>query len=390
MRLCKGWFKCRKVRMSLFRQPPHPYSGHFYVIDLARGLAAFAVLFYHYQFFYYLKSVVRELTPNEARTEPLYQWLFVLYDYGYAAVNLFWMISGFVFAAVYISRKVSTRDFVVRRFARLYPLHFLTLCVVAVLQAISMRMTGQFQIYPMNDVYHFILNLFFASFWGLQKGPSFNAPIWSVSVEVLVYGLFWIMRPYIFRYGLIGPALLAVIAWFLAFHTPGHLPLLRQCVFYFFTGSAIFIAYAQWKARPKLLASVAVCVGVSGAISIMVLPTQFLSIGIPLLLVAILLICCALEAASFGDHIHGLRWFGDATYGMYLWHIPTQIITLLVFSRVEGARSVITQPWFLAAFLLTVITLARLSFVFFEDPARARLNRFAKPRRPPTPSIAPS
>ena len=76
---------------------------------------------------------------------------------------MFYAISGFVFAYVYLStnEKVSGKEFFVNRFARLYPLHFATLIIVAILQLINWGTTNFFQIVHYNDFYHFILQLFF-------------------------------------------------------------------------------------------------------------------------------------------------------------------------------------------------------------------------------------
>jgi peptidoglycan/LPS O-acetylase OafA/YrhL len=378
--------------MSLFEQPPNPEPGRLHVIDLARGLAAFAVLFYHYQFFYYTEPVIRTLTQAEARSEPYYRWLSLLYDHGNFAVQFFWLISGFVFAAVYIGSKKTTREFVVARVARLYPLHLVTLCVVAALQAISLNMTGQFQIYPKNDVYHFVLNLFFASFWGLQKGPSFNAPIWSVSLEVLVYGLFWLTLPILFRRGVVGPAALAAVAWVAAFLIPGHLPLLRECVFYFFAGATTYLLFRQWHGTPAILFGAALCFGIAGVAVLMTVATPFalLAAGVPGVLIGALLACCGVEAIPLGRHAARTRWIGDLTYGTYLWHIPIIIVILLVFSRVEGSRAVANQPWFLLAFLVLVVAVARLSFILIEKRAGNWIRQFELPRKSPAPSAEPS
>ena len=61
--------------------------------------------------------------------------------------------------------------FFINRFARLYPLHFATLILVAVLQIINLSLSNTFQIVPINDFYHFTLNLFFISDLGaIEKG----------------------------------------------------------------------------------------------------------------------------------------------------------------------------------------------------------------------------
>lgn len=347
------------------------------VVDLARGIAAFAVLFYHYQFLYYIAPGIRSLRPEESVTQPHYALLWVLYDYGYCAVNFFWMLSGFVFSAVYTARITTMRSFFVNRFARLYPLHLITLCAVAALQAISWKITGQFQIIAINDAYHFVLNLFLASFWGLQKGPSFNAPIWSVSVEVLVYGMFWITLPFLYRRGVLGPIFLAGLGWVAAFIIPGHLSLLRQCVFYFFSGAVIYMVFNCLRLQSKIIFIISGFLATMGAAILVNSAENTLSIAVPCLLAALLFACCGLEGSPFGKKIEKFNWFGDATYGMYLWHIPLLIVILTIFHIKPGVRLVITETWFLIGYLATVVTIARISFIYLERPARERLRRLA-------------
>lgn len=151
------------------------------------------------------------ISPQALVGQPLGAIFGILYQHGHFAVQFFWLISGFVFATVYENSAATTRQFFIARFARLYPLHLITLVIVAILQAISIRTTGHSLIYENNDLWHLMLNLAFISAWGLERGYSFNGPIWSVSIELLVYALFWTFRRPLFRWGLVGPALLTFV-----------------------------------------------------------------------------------------------------------------------------------------------------------------------------------
>ena len=167
---------------------------YYHLIDCFRTFAALAVVFHHYQHFYFFggsKNSSSYLTSANISEQPFYQNLYYLYEVGASGVQFFWVISGFIFASVYFSRKVTGKEFFISRFARLYPLHFLTLMVILCLQIISSLVYGFFQIYEFNDVTHFILNIFFMSSWGFESGASYNGPIWSVSVEILVYLVFF-------------------------------------------------------------------------------------------------------------------------------------------------------------------------------------------------------
>src|SRR5215831_11263584 len=48
-------------------------------------------------------------------------------SYGYAAVGLFYTLSGFVLAHTYLGRQTDLRAFYVARFARVYPLYLVAL-----------------------------------------------------------------------------------------------------------------------------------------------------------------------------------------------------------------------------------------------------------------------
>jgi peptidoglycan/LPS O-acetylase OafA/YrhL len=241
---------------SLFSAPPEKKIGHLYAVDFARGLAALSILVWHYQQFFFPNADTPKMTvPRES--QPFYHQLSIFYQQGAHAVEFFWLISGFVFAAVYVvGKRTTTREFASNRFARLYPLHFLTLLIVALLQIISLRLVGHEQIVGNNDLWHFILNVFFASSWGNQQNLSFNAPIWSVSVEVLIYALFWLSVTKLYRFGIAGPAVLALAAWLIHFHFMGaheDQDYIFYCIFYFFAGTTLFLLIDATRPKPLVL-----------------------------------------------------------------------------------------------------------------------------------------
>jgi peptidoglycan/LPS O-acetylase OafA/YrhL len=177
--------------------------GHFYCLDVLRGMAALVVVVWHWQHFFNHEQFHPEQQPFYAVLKPLYLG-------GWQAVDLFFCLSGFVFFWLY-SAKIHARQttawaFAVRRFSRLYPLYFATLLAVAVAQWVVRARFGHYLVYTANDPYDFGLQLLMASNWGLERGASFNGPAWSVSVEVLLYAVFY----WASRRGLIQPWHLAL------------------------------------------------------------------------------------------------------------------------------------------------------------------------------------
>ena len=158
-------------------------------IELLRFACAFSVLVWHYAHFTFGSS------GQVQRCEYPFYWIFKLfYEKGYFSVQMFWMISGYIFFWKYGSaiakNEISFKKFAIWRFSRLYPLHFVTLILVAIMQFIFFKQNGVFFVYADNSIKDFVLQLFMANFWLPEPVHSFNGPIWSVSVEIIAYIVF--------------------------------------------------------------------------------------------------------------------------------------------------------------------------------------------------------
>lgn len=367
---------------SLSRAPAPDGTRHFYWLDLVRGCASLTILVWHYQHFYYQTAGKNPIVYSRD-VQPLYSALSLLYNDGYFAVQLFWVISGFVFAAVYANAPTSGREFFVNRLARLYPLHFATLVVVALLQALSFGLYNEFQIYENNDAYHFVLNLLFISHWGFEAGDSFNAPIWSVSVEVFIYIVFWLSLKRLFRFGVLGPlAMTCLFGVLFVLKVPGRF---WECGFLFFLGSSVYVWAALMKGRNAwnvalglagtLLSSIVLALDVSG----------LGNLGRAALFSSVVLLAAAID---FGDVRQvGKRGaaIGDLSYSLYLLHVPVQISLILFMDWLGVDRSVDkgvqNSPLMLVSFIGLMLVLATVSYRYFELPARRWVRRrFGAPR----------
>jgi peptidoglycan/LPS O-acetylase OafA/YrhL len=122
------------------------------------------------------------------------------------------------------------------RFSRIYPLHLATFVVVAVLQKIYSAYTGNAFVYPFNDAYHALLNVLLAPAWGFEDGWSFNGPVWSVSVEVLLYGAFFLLWRYAPAPLVISVGLVVSAAWIF----PAHYKIALGVIGFFGGGLAYF------------------------------------------------------------------------------------------------------------------------------------------------------
>jgi peptidoglycan/LPS O-acetylase OafA/YrhL len=336
-------------------------AEYFVAVDVLRGLAACAVLVVHYRHFL-MEGPGRPVSDATLMEMPYQPGLSLVSEHGHYAVQLFWLISGFVFAAAYFHRNLTGMDFVAARIARLYPLHLLTLLLVAMLQFLSMSYTGGPQIYGNNSGLNFALQLFMASNWHGFTISSFNFPVWSVSMEIVIYTAFWCVLPFIRkRPQACVMAIIAIVA-ILDWTVRGTGQTLFQCALFFFSGSFChqLLRTSQTAIGKTLICGAAFASGMvlDGEFSILflsaaaVMSFSWINTGY------------ALEAAK------KLRWLGDSAYGIYLWHVPIQIAILLTLAALGVSKTIALEPWFFVIFIIMVVAIARLSFVYFERPAQ--------------------
>ncbi|WP_409273365.1 acyltransferase family protein [Pseudomonas sp. KCJK9111] len=359
-----------------------PSPERLYTLDTLRGLAALSVVFWHWQHFFFVGDSPAAF---EVARQPFFSLLTPFYQYGGLAVQLFFSISGFVFFWLFGQRvaagSLGVRSFVVDRFSRLYPLHLLTLGGVAVLQALYSTGHGTYFVYPFNDAYHAVLNLLLAPAWGLERGWSYNAPIWSVSVEVLLYVLFFILcLAGRWRWLLAASACGAGFALY-----PGSYKIGSGLLCFFAGGLAYGVL---WQLRRRCGSGLALLV--CGCIASGAWATQLWlceTLNVYLVMGLCFPATLALLAAA-GPHWPGLwrrtGWVGDISYSSYLLHFPLQIVFALAFDRLGFDRAVFYQPWMMLAFFVVLLPMSLACHRWVERPAQRWLrgSRLADVRQP--------
>lgn len=350
-----------------------------------------AVVFWHWQIFFFSGT---QLGPFVREEQPFYRWLALLYNYGGFGVEIFFCLSGFVFYWLYAEsiagRGLSAGDFFVRRFSRLYPLHFFTLLVVAAAQAAFFAARGTFFTYPFNDPYHFILNLGFASSWGFERGFSYNAPNWSISVEVLLYAAFFLFSRKLPVHFAV-PLVAAGIGFF--FIHPRYAPLGLGCTC-FFGGGMVYFIYRRLMRSPwartwcwllcgvtlgAWLFTVLVATGVSRP-----LPTggvrwwtMLISASPRLGLFPLTILTLALVDTQWSPLARRWAFLGDLSYASYLLHFPLQFAFVSLALHLDLSRAIFYSPVVFVAFFSILITLSLLTHRYVELPAQNYLRRRA-------------
>ncbi len=395
------------------RRPSDIAPRRFYSLDALRGVAALEVVVYHWQLFF---RDLRAAGKPGADYLPLWGLLNPVYDEGRRAVDLFFSLSGFIFFWLYAeeikSRRVGGREFAALRFSRLYPLHLATLLLVALQFHFLAGRAGPLFEKQFNDGRHFVLQLFMASSWGFERGFSFNGPIWSVSVEVLLYIVFYFLclAGWVRWWQLIP---LAGVGFLLLKHGVENL---GRGLFSFFLGGLAFHAFvairkrgapAVWRGTPAVfLVALWVCIPLNahyqaayeayrrlgGPAHLSVAGKDLLGAGIlefttisqELLLFPLTILALALWETSAGSLGKWFSLLGDISYSSYLLHYPLQIFVFATALGLGFDRSLFSSPWILLLFMGGLVAIAWLSYEFFERPAQSWIRRRICPARPPT------
>jgi len=258
--------------------------------------------------------------------------------------------------------------------------------VVALLQAWWHAKTGRYILTPDNDLTYFILHIFFASNWLSSEG-TFNGPIWSVSAEVLIYAVFWLTRDFTTKHGIVYPIAFAFVCLILKVILLPTNPVL-SCGYYFFIGVALSGVREACKDTPKLVWTALVAASFVGLAAFATgIPQAHRVVGIPFLFGSIVLALVLLENRAPQYLRRAASSIGDLTYGIYLWQFPVIILIFNLLADVVYLPGLASQPWFLLLYGTITVTIAWLSFKFFEKPMRQKI-RNATATRPSKANIS--
>ncbi|MBN3833701.1 acyltransferase [Burkholderia sp. Ac-20344] len=345
-------------------------------LDSLRGLAAIGVIAWHYT--------------NHFRASPFPTLMAPFYGHGLLLVDFFFVLSGFVLARTYWNGGRSTnfsanlRD----RIARLYPLHFVMLCLVAVMQWVLVHhLNSPPFVYTSNDTREFVLNVLLLNRTGLERGFSFNAPSWSISAEFVVNIAFLAVILARRRAAVVlmavgfGLALVAVLrnglisnATFIGVDND-----IFRATFGFCIGVALFrinsalddVAISKFAYDILAAASIACFLyycasskfasGLDLAITLILFPT---------------LIIGAMRGVVVNTALRlpPLVFLGTISYSIYLVHFPVQLATHIV-GIASGHELPYNSRGFFVAFFVITIVLSWVTYRTIELPGKSLLRK---------------
>ncbi|GAA2912599.1 peptidoglycan/LPS O-acetylase OafA/YrhL/lysophospholipase L1-like esterase [Microbacterium keratanolyticum] len=326
---------------------------------------------------------------------------------GFVGVDVFFVVSGFLITSLLLQSSPAGRlgsraslvDFWTRRARRLLPALGLvvTTCATAawfiggdVLVDLGRQVLG-----AATFSYNWVSLTSGADYFAATS-PELFRNLWSLAVEEQFYVLWPLLLPLLLMVRRSGARIaLALVAaagsaWWMAqlaaagdvtrgyYGTDSH-------AFGILLGIALAITGLgriehEWMLRPAARRSAAV-LGVAGLAAIAtsaLLPETPDAATFPgsLLLASLgtigVVVASVWPQARFGIRldIAPLRWIGDRSYGIYLWHWP--VLVLVVAATSGGSVDLRVPPTAAAVTLVLTLVLAALSYRFIEMPIRRR------------------
>lgn len=351
-------------------------ARRFVVLDFYRFVAALGVFIFH------LKTIDQGISPAWNGSFGLF-------------VDMFFILSGFVISYSYPSDAQGVRAysrFMIRRIARIYPLHLLSLLIFVLLIGVGLEHTAR------STPLDFLYNLALVQAWGVSDHLSFNSPSWSISAEFFCYLIFPLLMLLARK---VKPVVLAaIVAALYLVLAHGHLPIWQErsqmyganydygmlrALPSFLNGILLAILFrlsSPYRDKRVLFAGIAIF-----AVSVLVL-NVFAKPDLAILLFSGAILLTAVGESAFAK-IPGARLLGrlgNTSYAIYMLHDAVLIGAFKPLWTASGLRP--DQFGLFALACCVVLTIiADRTYAYFENPTRRLINRWAdagsKPARKP-------
>ena len=333
-----------------------------------RGVAAMAVVLQHFS------ATAQE---HAAVTIPS------IVPHGYIAVDLFFILSGFIMSYTYSEKFIisgfrATPDFLGRRVARIAPLNVFVVTAVTIAGLISFWKFGTYTFFESDDLtFDYLANVFMLQ--GLGVGANLNGPSWSISTEFAAYLLFPILVVAVFRYRfscfLSVAVSIVTLGWIASFQpryglgADSGIPSILRCFSEFTIGMVAFRVYRLETIR-RFFGHDAITFGLAIGCAL----SMALRVDVPAVaMFPALIISCALNqgraAALLTTRVP--YFLGVVSYSLYLIHSPLRPVELDLVRVVHPSPLSFSYALlFAAAGSASIVPFAWLAYNFVEKPGR--------------------
>lgn len=347
--------------------PILPYPADIRPLTSLRFFAAVVVIFTHLKYF-----IPFSLEPY-TRFE------------GYLAVDFFFILSGFILTHAYIdSRAAGTFqnfDFWRKRLARLYPVHAVTLILMAGVGLTALQF-GPIREWPGDYVWMLLgENIMLVHAWGGNDDLGFNVPSWSVSAEWFAYLFFPILLTLSLR---TRPSLLLIFSavayasiWLISHDINPARPITKitndfsmfRIMPAFVLGIALYRFKATRPPNPQAMAGVVIC----AFLSLIVIHKGYLGILVIPFFSGIIIWAADLSRLPKPTWLsHAVPvWLGKISYSLYMIHYPCMVL-ILYAAQISMAKDVykIHFIWLAPLCLALSLAAAALLYHYVERPGR--------------------
>ena len=330
------------------------------------------------------------------------QWAQTLIHTGYMAVQSFFILSGFVLARSYagaVWSRPAIVNYIVARFARIYPVYLFSLVVVSPFIIDAMIRPTRTLAVKVGLLVNYGLVL---QGWKGNLGVGWNTPAWSLTCEFFFYAFFPFLLSWLSKAGkititlvllvtVVTPVLLAHAEvpwhWKPLYHFSDFVAGIAASRLYDF-GKSKLKGRGAWLYLPATVAGIALVIhpqamdGTYGDLNTGLRPLNVIAI-----------LGFAFGGGSLARWLSGTiaEFLGKASYSLYILHVPV----LWWYSK-WALRRPMPVPRLAAAglYVILVIAVAALAFQYIEMPANGWLRRKgkrraaksnAKPQRPDVP-----